>query len=154
MIKKIKKSNKPITEDFFRKELKKELKAVVDKMDQRMDKMDQRMSAMDQRMSAMDQGINERINGINERMVLTNERIDRMDRRIDKVSLDTLDIKERLKTFITKDEFNEKLDIVIGMLEKSAKKEKDHDIEHVANIAAHDRFESEITKIKTHVDIK
>lgn len=55
---------------------------------------------------------------------------------------------EQFNKLVTKDEFNElsqkvetldgKIDLVIGMLEKSAKKESDHEIEHISNIAAHD----------------
>lgn len=48
------------------------------------------------------------------------------------------EFKDEFKEF--KEEVNEKFDIIIGMLEKSTKVEKDHEMEHVANIAAHDRF--------------
>jgi len=49
------------------------------------------------------------------------------------------------------DELNEKMDIVIGMLEKSAKKDADHETEHISNIAAHDRFQRDIDQLKTQI---
>jgi hypothetical protein len=70
---------------------------------------------------------------------------------------------EQFNKLVTKDEFNElsqkvetldgKIDLVIGMLEKSAKKESDHEIEHISNIAAHDRFQGDIDTIKTQIKL-
>jgi len=45
------------------------------------------------------------------------------------------------------------MDIVIGMLEKSAKKDSDHETEHISNIAAHDRFQRDIDQLKTQVKV-
>lgn len=67
---------------------------------------------------------------------------------------------EQFDKLVTKKEFNEfkdeikgdvvelkeKMDKMIGMLEKSATKDKNHETEHVFNIAAHDRFEKRITR--------
>lgn len=70
---------------------------------------------------------------------------------------------EQFNKLVTKDEFNElsqkvetldgKIDLVIGMLEKSAKKESDHEIEHISNIATHDRFQGDIDTIKTQIKL-
>lgn len=60
--------------------------------------------------------------------------------------------------YIFKDEFSEfkqdmdeKINILISMLEKNSTKEKDHDMEHVSNIVAHDRFQKEIEQIKNQI---
>lgn len=65
---------------------------------------------------------------------------------------------EQFNKLVTKDEFyefkedmDEKMNIMISMLEKNSTKEKDHDMEHVSNIAAHDRFQKEIEQIKTQI---
>lgn len=65
---------------------------------------------------------------------------------------------EQFNKLVTKDEFyefkedmDEKINIMISMLERNSTKDKDHDIEHVSNIAAHDRFQKEIEQIKTQI---
>jgi hypothetical protein len=51
------------------------------------------------------------------------------------------DVKDDIK------ELKDDMKKVLKMLDKTAKSQKDHDIEHVANIGAHDRFQ---TKIDSH----
>jgi len=68
---------------------------------------------------------------------------------------------EQFNKLVTKDEFNvlkdDALEIknyirtMLGMLEKNAKNDDDHAIEHVSNITAHDRFQRDIDQIKTQV---
>lgn len=65
---------------------------------------------------------------------------------------------EEFNKLVTKDEFyefkedmDEKMNIMISMLKKNSTKDKDHDIEHVSNIAAHDRFHKEIEQIKNQI---
>lgn len=54
--------------------------------------------------------------------------------------------KDDLKKFVTKDEFNNKMDQIITAVDNLSKKYENHGDEHVANIGAHDRMEADIEK--------
>jgi hypothetical protein len=65
---------------------------------------------------------------------------------------------EQFDKLVTKDEFNElksevseiKVDVrkILSAVDNITKKFTDHEIEHTANIGAHDRFEERITKLE------
>jgi len=56
--------------------------------------------------------------------------------------------KDDLKDFVTKEEFNKKTDQILYAVDGIAKNFQDHKIEHIANQAAHDRFEERITELE------
>ena len=45
-------------------------------------------------------------------------------------------------------EMNDKFDRVLTVVDGIAQSHKDHEVEHVANLAAHDRFEERISKLE------
>ena len=61
--------------------------------------------------------------------------------------------KEDLKNFATKDELTSAKNDILTAVDHIAKKFDDHKTEHIANQAAHDRFQEEIDGIKKHVGI-
>jgi len=76
-----------------------------------------------------------------------NEKTDKLLTEIITTSDNVRELKNRV------DGMDEKIDVIIGMLEKNAKKDSDHEIEHVSNIAAHDRFQNDIDQIKSQIKI-
>ncbi|MFH0892211.1 MAG: hypothetical protein V1867_05515 [Candidatus Falkowbacteria bacterium] len=61
---------------------------------------------------------------------------------------DLFAVKEDLKQFVTKTEFDKKTDRIIDVLDSIVKMQKDHEVERISNLAAHDRFEKRITKLE------
>jgi hypothetical protein len=62
--------------------------------------------------------------------------------------------KEDLKNFHSKDELDKKFDQVLTAIDGLAKKVDNLDHEFVANLGAHDRFETRITKIEKQLNPK
>ena len=80
-------------------------------------------------------------------------KVDKLETKVDKLSIEVLGTKEDVKGLKKelgefKVEVNEKLDILISMVEANTTKDKTHEQEHTANIAAHDRFESNFALVK------
>ena len=61
--------------------------------------------------------------------------------------------KEDLKEFVTQDHFDKKTDEILTVLDGIIKTFDDHQIEHVANIGAHDRFEEKFTKTDKRIKV-
>jgi len=61
--------------------------------------------------------------------------------------------KEDLKSFITRDEIDEKFDKVLSAVDGVMKKLDDIEHAFVSNQAAHDRFEKRIERIEQHLEL-
>ena len=65
-------------------------------------------------------------------------------------------IKDTLREELipVKQELNEKMDKIYVAVDSITKKYEDHESEHVANMAAHDRFQAEIDSLKKYTGLK
>ncbi|MFH1255466.1 MAG: hypothetical protein V1667_03285 [bacterium] len=72
------------------------------------------------------------------------EDVKKIDDKLNKVIVEAVNIKEDMKEFVKKDHFDKKMDEVLSAVDKITKKYEDHKIEHISNLAAHDRFEGRI----------
>jgi len=61
--------------------------------------------------------------------------------------------KDDLKSFVTKDEFKKGIDDILTALDGMKKNNENHEIEHVSNISAHDRFQRDIDGLKLKVGV-
>jgi hypothetical protein len=91
---------------------------------------------------------------IDERFVKNDERHDKNENRLDRIEVNLVLMKEDLKNCATKDDVREFRSEIIGILDGIVKKHDDHSIEHVANIAAHDRFEKRLTGLEKGAGLK
>ncbi|PIR93416.1 hypothetical protein COT99_00850 [Candidatus Falkowbacteria bacterium CG10_big_fil_rev_8_21_14_0_10_43_10] len=73
---------------------------------------------------------------------------DNLEKKVDKILVEVLGIKEGVNDYVTKEEFNKKIDQVLTNTDGLAKKVEKVEQEQTANIAAHDRFEERITKLE------
>ncbi|MFA4831605.1 MAG: hypothetical protein WC618_05605 [Patescibacteria group bacterium] len=64
-----------------------------------------------------------------------------------------LSTKEDLKNFYTKDEMDKKFDLVLTATDAVIKKLDDIEHAFVSSLAAHDRFEKRIERIKKHLSL-
>jgi len=92
-------------------------------------------------------------NGLETKVDKLETKVDKLETKVDKLSIEVLGTKEDVKGLKKelgefKVEVNEKLDILISMVEANTTKDKTHEQEHTANIAAHDRFESNFALVK------
>jgi predicted nucleic acid-binding Zn-ribbon protein len=112
-------------------------------MKQGFDKVDERFEKIDERFEKIDECF-EKNDG----------RFDRIENRLDRMEIRQLSMEEALKNCTTKDDMREFRNEIIGILDGIVKKHDDHGIEHVANIAAHDRFEGRITGLEKRAKLK
>lgn len=76
-------------------------------------------------------------------------RVGKLEIKVDKMLIDVLATKEDVGKLDKKiDTLEGKVDRMLGMMEASAKKDENHEQEHTANIAAHDRFEANFALVK------
>ncbi|PIR94932.1 hypothetical protein COT95_01480 [Candidatus Falkowbacteria bacterium CG10_big_fil_rev_8_21_14_0_10_37_6] len=78
----------------------------------------------------------------------------KLDKKVDKVIIDQLEMKDDIQeikdTMATKDDVNKILEAV----DKVMKTHEDVLIEQASNISAHDRFETRLTNIEGHLNLK
>lgn len=76
-----------------------------------------------------------------------------MDKKIDRLTIDALNTHTRLQkieeTMATKDDINKVLNAVDTVMDQYQKIK----IEQLSNLAAHDRFQADITKLKVHTGL-
>jgi len=62
-------------------------------------------------------------------------------------------LRENLQDFVTRDEFTKGKDEILTAVAEIKKLFDDHEIEHTANIAAHDRLEERLTLVEKKVGL-
>ncbi len=90
----------------------------------------------------------DKVDKLGNRVDKLDKRVDKLDNKLDKLVVsvikNTEDIKDIREKMATKEDVNK----ILTAVDDIAKKFDDHNIEHVANQAAHDRFEERITQIE------
>jgi len=82
-------------------------------------------------------------------MTIPIEQFNKLETKVDKMLIEVLATKEDVSKLDKKfDKLEQKVDRMLGMMEVSAKKDKNHEQEYTANIAAHDRFEANFALVK------
>ena len=64
------------------------------------------------------------------------------------------DLNNAVNGLVSKKEFDEKFEGLLEVLDAMAKKLDNIEHSFVSNMVAHDRFETRITKIEKHLDLK
>ncbi len=104
--------------------------------DQKFNKIDKHLGRIDTRLNNLESGFKN------------------MEKRQDNLTIEVINVKEDLKdvkkNMATKDDMN----IIITALDKMSKRYESHEIEHVSNLAAHERLQEQINEIKKKVGMK
>jgi len=81
-------------------------------------------------------------------------RMDKNDKKVDKILIELLQVKKKVDDCVTTEVFEKKTDEILTAIDGVVKDNQDIKIEQTANIAAHDRFETRITRVENHLDLK
>ncbi len=88
----------------------------------------------------------------------TKDELNKLSNKVDKVVVGLVNTQEELKEvkerMVTKDDFQKKTSEILNAIDSFAKKVDNVEIEQTANLAAHDRFETRITRVEKHLDLK
>jgi hypothetical protein len=98
--------------------------------------------------------VDERFEQIDGRFKKIDGRFEQIDGRFEKIEIRLGRVEDILEKCATKDELIEFKSEILDSVDNITKKYEDHDIEHTANIAAHDRFEKRITGLEKHTGLK
>lgn len=74
--------------------------------------------------------------------------MDDLNKKFDKMLVEQISMKEDLKNFVTRDEFINGKNEILNAVDEIKKTFDNHQVEHMANIDAHDRFEKRISRLE------
>jgi predicted nucleic acid-binding Zn-ribbon protein len=81
-------------------------------------------------------------------------RFDNLETRFDKLTTEVINIKEELKGKADRKELVQFKDEILTAIDTLSKKYENHEAEHIANLGAHQRMQSEINETRQKLGLK